>query len=360
MIEHSGIGRYIQSLLPWLPRFGAEVVAWMSPEQVRDPRWDFPGVTRQGVTAKIFSIQEQVRIAQAAHAARVDLLHVPHLNAPLGVRLPLVVTIHDLIPFHYPEAITARFGGMYFQAMARLAPYRARRVLTVSEHTRSDLIRLVGADPAKITAIPLGVGMEFAQPADAASRRAVRERFGLKGRYLLYAGQWKGYKNIGLLLDVMERLDPETFGDVRLVLVGKEDPRVPLRSELERRGIAERVVVTGFVADSDLIALYQEATAFVFPSRYEGFGLPPLEAMAAGVPVLTSNCASIPEVVGPAGVLLGPDSVLEWQQAIESICSDPQRRNALADAGRARAQSFQWERVGERTVDAYRQVLGRS
>lgn len=358
MIEHSGIGRYIQCLLPRLVEQGFEVIAWMLPNQAADPRWEFPGVARQVVAAKVFSIAEQRAIAAAARSARVDLLHVPHVNAPLVFRGAMVVTIHDLIPFHFPEAIAAPLGNVYFQAMARLVPMRASRILTVSEHTRADLIRMVGANPRKIEAIPLGVEDRFGEPVSAETRRHVRERFGLDGRFLLYAGQWKAYKNLALLLEIMERLDRDRFGDVKLVLVGKEDPRVPLGAEIARRGLGDRVVVTGFVADAELGVLYQEATAFVFPSRYEGFGLPPLEAMAAGTPVIASRCASIPEVVGPAGVLLGPDSVLEWQQAVESLCLDPSRRQALADSGRARAREFRWDRVAERTASAYRQILG--
>ncbi|MNY00886.1 D-inositol 3-phosphate glycosyltransferase [compost metagenome] len=159
----------------------------------------------------------------------------------------------------------------------------------------------------------------------------------------------------------MEQLDPVRFADLKLVLVGKEDPRVPMREHLAARGLAERVVLTGFVADdADLAALYQEATAFVFPSRYEGFGLPPLEAMAAGVPVIASDRASIPEVVGPAGLILDPDRVLEWQRAIESLCEDPGRREALAALGRERARTFRWDVTAARTVETYRQALAES
>lgn len=357
MIEHSGIGRYIQELLPRLPGLGVDVVAWMWPEQVQDPRFDYPGVERLPATSKLFSIKEQWEFAVKAAPGRVDLLHVPHLNAPLLCRVPLVVTIHDLIPFHYPDAIASSLGRVYFHAMARMASWRARRVLTVSEHSRSDLIRLVKAAPAKVEAIHPGVDDRFARPVGEAERQGVRERFGLAGRYLLYTGQWKAYKNIALLLDVMERLDPEAFADVRLVLIGKEDPRVPMRAELARRGLQDRVVITGFVSDQELIALYQEATAFLFPSLYEGFGSPPAEAMAGGVPVIASNRASIPEVVGPGGLLLDPDRVLDWQQAVEALCTDPGRRQALSEAGRRRAPELSYDRTAERTVEAYRRSL---
>lgn len=330
----------------------------MLPHQAADPRWDFAGVERRALDARPLSPKEQLAVPAAVKDARLDLLHVPHLNAPLLSRVPLVATLHDLIPFRYPEAIAARFGGAYFHAMARLVPRKARRVLTISEHTRKDLVTLAGANPDKIETIPLGVDARFAEQASPALRRRVRDRHQLTGRYLLYAGQWKGYKNVELLLAVMERLDPVRFADVKLVLVGKEDPRIPMREMLAARNLSDRVVLTGFVADEEeLVALYQEATAFVFPSRYEGFGLPPLEAMAAGVPVIASDRTSIPEVVGPAGLLLDPDRVLEWQRAIEALCEDLGRREALAALGRERARTFQWDVTAAKTVEAYRRVL---
>lgn len=361
MIENSGIGRYIQCLLPLLPALGPDVVAWMTPEQVQDDRWAYEGVERRAIAAPVFSVAEQSAIPRAAERAGVDLLHVPHLNAPLLSPVPLVATIHDLIPLRYPEAIAARLGTLYFQAMARLVPKRARRVLTVSEHTRRDLVELTGARADKLEAVPLGVDERFRVPASESLRARVRARYGLRGRYLLYAGQWKGYKNVELLLSVMQQLDPEAFADVTLVLVGKEDERVPMRAMLAQRGLLDRVVLTGFVRDDlELAALYQEATLFLFPSRYEGFGLPPLEAMAAGVPVLASDRASIPEVVGHAGLLLDPDRVLEWKQAVESLCVDPGRRAALSELGRQRSLAFTWQQTAERTLDAYHRVLGLS
>lgn len=345
--------------MPRLPALGVEVVAWLSPQQMKDPRWDVPGIDRRSIDANIFSIAEQLELPRLAREAKVDLLHVPHVNAPLWSPVPLVVTLHDLIPFHYPEAIASQLGRLYFKAMVQGVRRSARRILTVSENTRRDLIALAHGDPERIEVVPLAADERFADPASPEARRHVRDRFALPGRYLVYAGQWKAYKNVDLLLEVMAGIDPANFPDLRLVLIGKEDPRVPMRAEIARRGLQDRVVLTGFVSDEELLALYQEATLFAFPSRYEGFGLPPLEAMAAGIPVIASNRASIPEVVGDAGLLLAPDRVLEWQAAIESLCADPARRDELSTRGKARASEFSWSRTAERTVEAYHRVLGR-
>lgn len=208
--------------------------------------------------------------------------------------------------------------------------------------------------------MPLGVDPAFFEHASPDHIAAVRARYGLAEGYLLYAGQWKGYKNLDLLLDLMESLRGTECDDLELVLVGKEDPRERLGDRLTARGLTDRVRVTGFVPDEDLVALYQGAMLFLFPSRYEGFGLPALEAMAAGVPVVASDRASIPEVVGPAGVLLDPERMLEWQNAVRSLSADPARREQLARAGRERACGFRWDLTAERTVEAYRRALGDS
>lgn len=352
--HHTGIGRYIRNLLPRLAE-SVQVVAWAAPDDVEAVRSALPTAEVRVCGAKPFSVREQIFWARALRGERLDLFHAPHLNAPLACPVPLVVTIHDLIPLRFPGTINSKLGEIYFQGMSRLVSGRAERIITDSENTKADLVSLLGVPEGKIRSIPLAADTRFAVPATADRRRAVRERFGLTGPYLLYSGQWKPYKNLGVLLQAFATLRPRR-PSLKLVLIGREDPtqaHVPdLIAEL---GITGAVIPTGYIADEDdLVALYQEAAVFVFPSRYEGFGLPPLEAMAAGVPVVSSDAASLPEAVGDAGLLVSPEAPGPWVEAIGRVLDDAELHAELVQAGITRALAMTWEETARRTLEAYR------
>jgi glycosyltransferase involved in cell wall biosynthesis len=356
--HHTGIGRYIHNLLPRLAR-QVELVVWALPEDVAAVAAAVPRATVLPCPARPFSIAEQLFFFRALRGPVVDLFHSPHLNVPLGCPVPLVVTIHDLIPMRFPGTINSRLGGIYFTFMADLASRRAEEVLTDSENTRRDLVELLHTPPEKIRAIPLAADAAFGVPATPERRRAVRDRFGLDGRYVLYSGQWKAYKNLGVLLMAFAVVHAR-HPDLKLVLVGREDPtQAHVPALIQQLGLGAAVVTTGYIPDEeDLVALYQEASVFAFPSRYEGFGLPPLEAMAAGVPVVSSDAASLSEVVGDAALVLPPDDPGPWAEAIERLLADQALRDRLIQIGYARAQSLSWDETARRTLEAYEAVLG--
>lgn len=248
---------------------------------------------------------------------------------------------------------------MLLDLAVRLSLRGARRVLTISEASRRDLIAAYGLAPDRVTATPLAADGRF-RPAAAADVAALRERLGLAGRYVLYLGINKPHKNLATLIDAWGRLaadGPDATG-VELVIAGRWDPRYDdVRARAAVLPAGARVRFLGPVADADLPALYSGAAVFAFPSRYEGFGLPPLEAMACGAPVVVANASSLPEVVGDAGRLVPADDVRGWADALGEILGRPEVAADLRARGLARAAIFTWAATARQTLHVYRSVV---
>jgi alpha-1,3-rhamnosyl/mannosyltransferase len=342
--HHTGIGRYIDNLLGHLA--DASWTIWVAPGDLAAAREAWPAARLEVCPAPVFSIREQLFFRRALPQAGLDLFHAPHLNFPLACPVPLVVTLHDLIPLRFPGTHNSGLGTLYFGWMARQAVRRAARTIAVSSHTRDDLVALLGADPARVAVVLQGADARFARPVPKTRG----------DRYVLYAGQWKRYKNVETLVEAFARLPR----DVKLVLAGRVDVRaLHVPAVVQRLGLEDRVELPGYLPEAELVALFQGASLFAFPSRYEGFGLPPLEAMAAGVPVVCSDAASLPEVVGDAALLVPPDDVDGWARAMQALLDDAGLRERLVAAGRARVAGFSWERTAEATAAVYREVLAR-
>jgi alpha-1,3-rhamnosyl/mannosyltransferase len=287
-------------------------------------------------------------------AARVDLLHVPYFWAPMPLACPLVVTIHDMIFDRYPAYMPRRRLAPLYRAVSRAALRRARRVIAVSEATRQEIVALAGTPAAKIAVVHEGIDGAFRPVEDGAACAAVRRRYGLPRRYVLALGARRPHKNIGRLLRAFAAVAPETPHS--LVLAGPRDERFAPEAEAELAALrrAGRLVETGSVAEGDLPALYAMADLFVQPSIVEGFGLPVLEAMACGCPVLCSNTSSLPEVAGDAALFFDPRSVDGLAWVLRAALAAPDMRAALAARGRARAASFEWGRAAGETLAVYR------
>lgn len=287
--------------------------------------------------------------------ARGDLGHVPYLAPPVLVP-QAVVTVHDLIPLALPAYGAGRGQALYFQ-LVRAGLRRARTLIADSEWTRDDLIRMVGVPANRIHVVPLGVDERFF-PGDATSRADARRRLGLPDRFGLFLSTRDARKNLGVVLAAW----PEVWRDCRLPLViAGRAPRKGSRvyvdwfADLDPSS-DDWLRVLGPVDERNKPDLYRAADVFVFPSRYEGFGLDPLEAMASGVPVVAANATSLPEVVGHAGRLLPPDDPAAWAETVVSIAGNPELASDLRERGLARAAAFTWARTAEQTHAIYRQV----
>ncbi|GIW06589.1 MAG: glycosyl transferase family 1 [Dehalococcoidia bacterium] len=299
---------------------------------------------------------EHIGVVLAARAAGVDLLHVPYLGPPIHSPRPLVVTVHDLIML----ALPGYRGPLPYRLYIHLALAAARRaavILADSEWTRRDLERYAALPPDRIEVIPLGHDERLAQPVPAAELVAYRTARGLPDRFVLYLGGFDARKNVPLLLRAAA-----AAGDWALVIAG--DPpatRLPLYPDIRTPAAAlgRRVIWLGRVTEEEKRHLYQSATVFCYPSRYEGFGLPVLEAMACGTPVVCANATSVAEVAGEACELVPPDDEARLAAALQRLMLDEERRAVLRERGRERARLFTWDRTARATAAAYARALGR-
>lgn len=290
-----------------------------------------------------------------ARSAGADLIHAPGLRVPFRAPVPLVATIYDVIPLIFPRLFRRRdvivLSG-YFRRIARAA----RVILTISEQSQHDIHTRLGVPRERIVVTYLAANRVFA-PRSADQVRATCERLGVRMPYVLCVGTIEPRKNLSRVMEAFAHLRARGSPH-RLVLVGSAGPlAAPILAAASRLGLDDAIQFTGFVADEDLAALYSGATAFVYPSLYEGFGLPPLEAMSCGCPVITSNCSSLPEVVGTAGVQADPYDVPALTAAMERLMTDPAFADDLRHRGLERARTFTWQRCIEQTAAAYAQAL---
>ncbi len=291
------------------------------------------------------------RLGPALLRDRPDLLFVPAHVVPLA-HPASVVTLHDLGYLAFPEAHTAR-RRLELDLTTRWSLRAARRVIAISQATKDDLVRHYGADPTRIAVVHHGLSAGFRPVEDPALLAVARARHGLPAPYLLYVGTLQPRKNLERLLEAFARAigTSDAARGLTLAIAGRRGwLSAPIEARAKALGVAERVRFLGYLPDADLPALLSGATAFVFPSLYEGFGMPVLEAMACGAPVLTSNSSALPEVAGEAALLVDPRDTDAITAAIARLAADAPLRAELRARGLARAARFSWERCAQATL----------
>jgi glycosyltransferase involved in cell wall biosynthesis len=306
-----------------------------------------------------YSVREQITVPLALARARVDLFHAPHYVVSPLTRVPYVVTIHDCIHLRFPEYLPNRLAYAYARGVMRVSARRARRILTVSQASRQDILHYLKASPDKVEVVYNALDERLATPPTAEQLQMVRERFLLDGRFILYAGNIKPHKNLERLIEAYSILRRRGVDDVKLLIIGDEVSKYQgLRRLVHRFQLDRQVRFLGFVPDATLAALYRLASVFVFPSLYEGFGLPTLEAMSAGTPVVTSNVSSLPEVVGDAAILIDPMDAGAIADAMARVLGDDGLRAQLIARGHERVKVFSWQRSVSRIQAIYEEVGG--
>jgi glycosyltransferase involved in cell wall biosynthesis len=287
-------------------------------------------------------------------SGRLDIFHSPDFALPPVRQARTVLTVHDLSFMRVPECSQPRLRAY----LLRVVPPSVRRadvVLADSESTRSDVIELLDVRPDRVRVIYPGVGEGFRRVQDAELLADVRRRYRLPDRFVLSVGTLQPRKNLTRLIEAYAEARPDA--DVKLVIAGGAGWMYEgIFGRVQELGLQSKVYFPGYVADDDLPALYTLADLFAFPSLYEGFGLPPLEAMACGTPVVTSNVSSLPEVVGDAALMVDPRDVDALANAMVQALGEPSLRSAMVQHGLARAQGFTWSRAAEELLRLYHEV----
>ncbi len=357
-----GIGTYIRNLLRHLARIDRDTEYVLL---CRDADLDVPRQLGENFRAVLepspnYSLREQIRVPWVLRRERPDVYHAPHYVLPAGVRCRSVVTIHDCIHLMFPQYLPNRAAYAYARASMWAAARRSDCILTVSEASKRDILHFFNVPPEKIVVVYNAIDDHFREtpPEDDVAR--VRERYQLDHQFVLYVGNIKPHKNLVRLIEAFAELRRGDFEEVKLLIIGDEISKLPaLRRAVHRHKLHKHVRFLGYVSDHTLAILYRLAAVFVFPSLYEGFGLPPLEAMASGTPVITSNVSSLPEVAGDAAVLVDPYDVDSIVDGLRRILGNPALAADLRRKGLERSREFSWERSVEKTRQVYQEVGNR-
>jgi len=376
-----GLGRYTQEVVDNLikissaePGAGFNYVIFLSPENFDEFTSPSPKVKKVLLPVRWYSWSEQFLMPFYIWREKIDLMHFPHFNVPVLTPVKFVVTIHDLILTNFPtrRATTLspwfyRLKNFAYRLVIFSAVWRAKKIITVSEFTKKDLIVKFRVRPEKVAVTYEGVA-NLAKGRDSLfaaklDHQEILTEYHIAKNFLLYVGNAYPHKNLEWLLRVFSRLHTAQPG-LRLVLVGKEDyfyRRVQAEARVLNLWQAENknspVIFSGYVPDAQLEVLYQEARGYVFPSLYEGFGLPPLEAMAKGCPVLCSERASLPEVLAEAALYFNPEDAEDFLAKARRLLNDADLRADLIARGLRQAKKYSWWQCAQETLTIYRQVL---
>lgn len=357
LADRTGIGSYTAHLLQTFARIaGDDEFVLFTDEAVACPEKNFRNVSigvKKRILWTLFFLPLRLGREQ------LDLFHgTANFELPPLARCPLVATVHDLIPLYFPELVSRKFHFL-FRNLIGSTIRRSARVITDSEFSRADILRRFDVPPEKVVTIPLAPHPRFV-PEDDGRDVAVRRKHGLGGRYFLFVGVFEPRKNIPFLVDAFMTFRNESpqGGEFQLALAGGPGFRGrEIADDIRRRNLEPAVRLLGYVPDADLPALYRGADLCVMPSRYEGFGLPALEAMACGTAALVADASSLPEIVGSAGVLfpLGDRSALA--EKMSDLAASQEQLRERGRRGIAWAGRFTWEETARQTLEVYRQVL---
>jgi glycosyltransferase involved in cell wall biosynthesis len=359
----TGIGRYVYELaknLLQIDKSNEYVLFFNDPEygKFSPPH---KNVKKVLVNAPHYSLKEQTKFLRILNRERLDLMHFTHFNAPILYNRPFVVTIHDLTLHFYPgRKKSSPLHRFAYGLTLKTAVKKAKKVITISENTKKDLQILLRTPSEKVEVIYEGVDEKFRVLADREPVENVKKKYGISGKYLLYTGVWRCHKNLPNLIEAFHILKNEYDFDGRLVITGRHDPLYApeIIDKAISLNLGEDVIFTGLVDEDALVPLYNGALAYVFPSLYEGFGLPPLEAMKCGVPVAAARASCLPEICGENNAIyFNPNNPHDIAEKIFRITSEKSLREKLIENGLNHVKKFSWPKMAEQTLRIYEKIL---
>lgn len=356
----TGIGRYTYELVKNLAEMDTENEYVIFLRKEAYTKFSIPNERFTKVLADFphYSFAEQISFLSLLNKAKLDLMHFTHFNAPIFYNKPYIVTIHDLTLSFFPGKKMNNFIRRFaYRLVMKTVTKKAKKIITVSENTKKDLQKIFNVPEDHIKIIYNGVNPEFSEKSET-SRPDLMKKLGLQKPYFLYTGVWRNHKNVTGLIKAFAELNQELGNQYDLVITGRHNPSYKeIPDIIKEMKLEDSVHLVGMVSEDDLKALYQYALAYVFPSFYEGFGLPPLEAMQCGTPVAASNTSAVPEICGEGNALFfDPYNVSDIKEKMRSIATDASVRQNLVNNGFERVKFFSWEKMTGEVLGVYKTI----
>ncbi len=363
-----GIGTYIRNVVRSLARLDRDSKYFLigSPEKVAECGPLPPNFHAVALAKRDDTLKGNLAFRAIVRRLQCDLVHIPHLFwIPRGLGCPYVLTVHDLLDHMYGSRNASSLRRSLHFYLTRRALRQAARIIAVSQFTKNEIEKLLGIPNQRIEVVYNAIDERFLHGhATDADRELIAQRYLVNYPFILYAGAIRPHKNVVRIIEAFSALKSELqkeqqYLDLKLIIIGDDLSSHPrLRRTVVRGCVQNDVRFLGFVPIEVLRIFYDVAKIFVFPSLYEGFGLPPLEAMAHGTPVVTSNTSSLPEVTGNAALLVNPENVFEIRRGLQRVLLDPALRAQMKQRGYEQAQKFSWNKSVSRILDIYREVAG--
>jgi glycosyltransferase involved in cell wall biosynthesis len=357
MWEHPGIGRYLRELFFAMLRKKPEAsYRLLLPQNNRQSFQNLKAdIEFQNAFSSIYGLAEQWELL--TFSKKTSLLHVPHFNIPVMGKAKLVVTVHDLVYLKDTRYSGSRLGRAYVNFLFKKMEKKADAILAVSEYTKTDLLEHFPKLKGRVFVTHEAASHSFQPVNDPVALECAKKKYSLNHPFVLFVGSLKAHKNVPALIEAMFLLRKEKGIKHELVLVGRQNTKESALQALIKKN-SSFVKVLGSLMDEELVLIYNLAEAFVLPSLWEGFGLPVVEAMACGTPVLASDRASLPEVAGEAGLLFDPERVDDLKELLYNVLQSSELRQKMRVNGLLQAKKFSWDKTAAETLDVYERVLG--